>query len=393
MSYTRICVIVADSVGIGALPDAAAFGDAGAHTLASVCRALPAGGAMPLPGLQRLGLGNIAPLPGVAPVGQPAASYGKMAELSAGKDTMTGHWELMGLVTDTPMLTFPDGFPAELISRLEQAAGRRIIGNKPASGTAIIDELGERHMRTGELIVYTSADSVLQIAAHEETVPLDELHRCCRAARELVSAAPYAIGRVIARPFVGEPGRFTRTANRRDYALPPPGPTVLNALRDNGLATIGVGKISDIFNGSGIGESHTTVSNEDGMLQAAALLEKPFAGLLFVNLVDFDSLYGHRRDPQGYARALMQFDRMLPDVMARLTDADLLIITADHGNDPEFVGNDHTREYVPLLAWSPGMRAPSSLGTRGCFADVAATIADNFNVAFDCPGRSFLSVL
>jgi len=388
MAFRRICLIVLDSVGIGALPDAEAFGDAGAHTLRHIAERVPD---MRLPNLERLGLGRIDPIPGIAAVDAPAAFYGKMAEVSAGKDTMTGHWELAGLKIDTPFRTYPDGFPEPLVREFERRTSRPVIGNRPASGTAIIAELGEEQMRTGAWIVYTSADSVFQIAAHEEVVPLAELYRACEIARELTAGEPYPVGRVIARPYVGVPGAFVRTANRRDYAVPPPRPTVLERLRDAGFDVIGVGKIHDIFSGRGLTRSAATKSNRDGLEKTAELLGEPFCGLLFVNLVDFDSLYGHRRDPVGYARALEEFDRFLPELLGRLRDDDLLLITADHGNDPTHHGTDHTREYVPLLAASPrfgGRGRP--LGVRGTFADVAATIADNFGVAPPEIGVGFL---
>lgn len=389
MGFKRICIIVLDSVGIGELPDADRFGDRGAHTLGHIAETA----GLNMPNMQKLGLGNIAELAGYAPVDKPLARYGKMAEVSAGKDTMTGHWELMGLKIETPFHTYPDGFPEALIRKFEAETGRQVIGNKPASGTAILDELGARQMKTGEWIVYTSADSVFQIAAHEEVIPLEELYGACRVARRLTLEGPHAVGRVIARPYVGEPGAFVRTPNRHDYAVKPPHPTVLNLLKDAGLDSIGVGKIGDIFSMEGLTASHPTKSNEDGIRKTIALLGEPYQGLVFVNLVDFDSLYGHRRDPQGYAEALAFFDQFVPDLMARLGEEDLLVITADHGNDPTHAGTDHTREYVPLIAWSPAMEAGGSIGVRDSFADLAATVADNFGVGYDGHGRSFLDKL
>ena len=390
MRFQRICLIVLDSVGIGELPDAPAFGDAGAHTLGHIAET---NASFELPNLQQLGLGNIAPLQGIAPVGQPLASYGKMAEASVGKDTMTGHWEIMGLKVEIPFNVFPDGFPPELIERFEKETGRKVIGNKPASGTEILDELGEEQMKTGAWIVYTSADSVFQLAAHEEIIPLEELYNACEIARRLTLDDPYAVGRVIARPYAGEPGAFKRTPNRHDYAVKPPAPTVMNYLKDAGLDCIAVGKINDIFSGEGVTKSRPTKSNLDGIQATIEQLGQPFQGLLFTNLVDFDSLYGHRRDTAGYANALMEFDAWLPKLMEQLEPEDLLILTADHGNDPVHPGTDHTREYVPLLVYSPGTIQPHPLGIRAAFADVGATIADNFGTASTGNGVSFLPLI
>lgn len=390
MRFQRICLIVLDSVGIGELPDAPAFGDAGAHTLGHIAET---NASFELPNLQQLGLGNIAPLQGIAPVGQPLASYGKMAEASVGKDTMTGHWEIMGLKVEIPFNVFPDGFPPELIERFEKETGRKVIGNKPASGTEILDELGEEQMKTGAWIVYTSADSVFQLAAHEEIIPLEELYNACEIARRLTLDDPYAVGRVIARPYAGELGAFKRTPNRHDYAVKPPAPTVMNYLKDAGLDCIAVGKINDIFSGEGVTKSRPTKSNLDGIQATIEQLGQPFQGLLFTNLVDFDSLYGHRRDTAGYANALMEFDAWLPKLMEQLEPEDLLILTADHGNDPVHPGTDHTREYVPLLVYSPGTIQPHPLGIRATFADVGATIADNFGTASTGSGVSFLPLI
>lgn len=388
--FRKISVIVLDSVGIGELPDAAQFGDEGAHTLGHI---LQTAHGTKLPNLQKLGLGNIAELPNLAPATDPAAYYGKMAEISAGKDTMTGHWELMGLKTETPFQTYPNGFPQDLIARFEQETGRKVIGNKPASGTEILVELGEEHMKTGAWIVYTSADSVFQIAAHEEIIPLPELYRACEIARKLTLEPEHSVGRVIARPFVGSPGNFQRTPNRHDYAVKPPEPTVLNALKNAGQDVVAVGKIGDIFSGEGITASFPTKSNRHGIEETLQRLDQDFSGLLFTNLVDFDSLYGHRRDPQGYARALEEFDAAVPDLLAKVGENDLLVITADHGNDPVHSGTDHTREYVPLLIYGPSLKNPGSLGVRGTYADLAATIADNFGVQAPEHGISFLSQL
>ncbi|SDC38019.1 phosphopentomutase [Paenibacillus sp. UNCCL117] len=390
MKFQRICLIVLDSVGIGELPDAPRFGDAGAHTLGHIAQRVPA---LKLPHLQRLGLGNIAPLEGIEPADKPDGCYGKMAEVSVGKDTMTGHWEIMGLKVEIPFNVFPDGFPRELIERFESETGRKVIGNKPASGTEILDELGEEQMRTGAWIVYTSADSVFQLAAHEEVIPLEELYRACEIARRLTLEEPYAVGRVIARPYTGEPGAFKRTPNRHDYAVKPPAETVMNRLKDAGLDSIAIGKIGDIYSGEGVTHSTPTKSNRDGIERTIDELGKPFHGLLFTNLVDFDSLYGHRRDPEGYASALNEFDEWLPRIMERIGPDDLLILTADHGNDPIHPGTDHTREYVPLLVHSPALQQRGSLGVRGTFADIGATVADNFGVPGTGNGQSFLAEL
>lgn len=390
MKFHRICLIVLDSVGIGELPDAARFGDAGAHTLGHIAERVPA---LKLPHMASLGLGSIAPLHGISPAESRSAYYGKMAEASVGKDTMTGHWELMGLKVDIPFNVFPDGFPPELLEQFERETGRKVIGNKPASGTEIIAELGERQMKTGEWIVYTSADSVFQLAAHEDVIPLDELYRACEIARRLTLEEPYAVGRVIARPYVGEPGSFKRTPNRHDYAVKPPAPTVMNRLKDAGLDCIAVGKINDIFSGEGVTSALPTKSNADGIDTTIRELGKPFEGLLFTNLVDFDSLYGHRRDPEGYAAALNEFDERLPEIMAKIGEDDLLIVTADHGNDPVHHGTDHTREYVPLIVYSPRFAGGGSLGIRDTFSDIGATVADNFGTAGTGFGTSFLSVL
>lgn len=390
MTFRRIALIVLDSVGIGELPDADRFGDRGAHTLGHILERVPS---LELPHFRELGLGNIAELPGMSPVETPKAFYGKMAEVSAGKDTMTGHWEIMGLQIDTAFETYPNGFPEPFIRQFEEATGRKVIGNKPASGTVIIEELGEEQMRTGAWIVYTSADSVLQIAAHEEVIPLDELYRACEIARKMTLEPPVKVGRVIARPFIGKPGSFERTPNRHDYALKPPRPTVMNRLKDAGLDCIAIGKIRDIFSGEGVTEAMPTKNNEEGMDKTIQTLGRPFHGLVFINLVDFDSKYGHRRDPEGYAQALAAFDRRLPEIMDKIGEDDLLIITADHGNDPVHHGTDHTREYTPLLVWSPRFREGRSLGVRKTFADVGATVADNFHIGRPEIGESFLSLL
>jgi phosphopentomutase len=388
--FSRVFLIVLDSVGIGELPDAAQFNDEGAHTLGHIAERVEG---FSLPHLQSLGLGNIAPLAHVEPAVVPKAHWGKMKEISIGKDTTTGHWEIMGLHVATPFRTYPNGFPAELIEEFEQRIGRKVLGNKVASGTEILDELGEEHMRTGSVIVYTSADSVFQVAAHEEVVPLEELYRICEVARELTLRDEFAVTRVIARPFVGQPGEFVRTANRHDYSVKPFAPTVMNRLQEAGLESIAIGKISDIYAEEGITRSIRTKDNMDGVDQLLHTMKQNFSGLSFVNLVDFDAKYGHRRDPEGYGRALMEFDARVPEILEALREGDLLIITADHGNDPVHHGTDHTREYVPLLVTHKGVQTGESLGVRGTFADVGATIADNFGVQLPDIGESFLAKL
>ncbi|MCY7576431.1 phosphopentomutase [Bacillus pumilus] len=388
--YKRIFLVVMDSVGIGEAPDAAEFNDVGADTLGHIAEKM---NGLHMPNMAKLGLSHIKEIKGIPADEKPLAYYGKMQEASNGKDTMTGHWEIMGLYIDTPFRVFPDGFPDELLNELKEKTGRGIIGNKPASGTEILDELGEEHMKTGDLIVYTSADSVLQIAAHEEVVPLDELYRICEIARELTLDEKYMVGRVIARPFVGEPRAFVRTPNRHDYALKPFDRTVMNELKDDGLDVIAIGKISDIYDGEGITSSLRTKSNMDGMDKLVDTLKTDFTGLSFLNLVDFDALYGHRRDPEGYGKALEEFDARLPEVFDLLKEDDLLVITADHGNDPVHHGTDHTRECVPLIAYSKKHQGANELPTSKTFADLGATVADNFKTTMPKYGTSFLSKL
>jgi phosphopentomutase len=389
-NFKRIHLLVMDSVGIGEAPDAVSFDDAGADTFGHIAEAC---GGLTMPNMEKLGIANIRKLEGIEPALKPLAYYTKMQEASIGKDTMTGHWEMMGLYIDTPFRVFPDGFPGELVQKIEEKTGRKVIGNKPASGTEIIDELGEEHMRTGALIVYTSADSVLQIAAHEEVIPLKELYEICSFCREITRNAPYMVGRIIARPFVGQPGHFTRTANRHDYALKPFGRTVMNELKDARYDVIALGKINDIYDGEGVTKAIRTVSNMDGMDKFVAVLAEDFTGISFINLVDFDAMYGHRRNPRGYGKALEEYDARLPEVFAKLTEDDLLIITADHGNDPVYRGSDHTREYVPLLAYSPRFKGGGELPLRKSFADIGATLAENFRVAMPKYGTSFLQAL
>lgn len=389
-TYKRVFLVVMDSVGIGEAPDAEKFGDKGSHTLGHIAERM---NGLNMPNMGKLGLSNIEEIKGIEPAQKPLAYYTKMEEASNGKDTMTGHWEIMGLNIQTPFQVFPDGFPDELISELESRTGRKIIGNKPASGTEILDDLGEEHMKTGALIVYTSADSVLQIAAHEEIVPIEEQYEICKIARELTLDEKYMVGRVIARPFLGEPGNFKRTSNRHDYALKPFGRTVMNELKDSGLDVLAIGKIADIYDGEGVTESLRTISNMDGMDKLLQTLDKDFTGLSFLNLVDFDALFGHRRDPEGYGKALEEYDARLPEVFSKLNEDDLLIITADHGNDPVHHGTDHTREYVPLLVYSKGMAEGKELPVRKTFADIGATVAENFNVQMPEHGTSFLKEL
>ncbi len=383
--FRRIILIVLDSVGIGALPDAARFGDEGTNTLVHIAEKR----GLDVPRLSSLGLAHIHPIPGLTPPPKPLGAYGKMREISAGKDTMTGHWELMGLEVTKPFQTFPEGFPAELIEAFRIRTGRQVLGNKPVSGTVIIEELGAQHMESGAWIVYTSADSVFQIAAHEDVIPLEELYQACEVARELTLEEPWRVGRVIARPFIGNPGAFRRTPRRRDYAIKPPAPTVMNRLQEAGFDVIAIGKISDIYNGEGVTRSIATRSNMDGVDRLLEVLHESYCGLAFANLVDFDSLYGHRRDPEGYGQALEEFDARIPELLAAMGSDDLLIITADHGNDPTHTGTDHTREYVPLLVYQKAIQ-PVNLGIRQTFADVGATIAENFGVMKPQIGQSFL---
>lgn len=385
--FTRVFVLVMDSVGIGEAPDASEFNDAGADTLGHIAEHR---NGLHMPTMARLGLSHIREIKGIEKVNKPLAHYGKMQEASSGKDTMTGHWEIMGLHIQQPFRTFPDGFPPALIAEIEEQTGRTVIGNKVASGTEIIKEYGEEHVQSGALIIYTSADSVLQIAAHEEVVPLEELYAICKKVRALTLRPEYMVGRIIARPFIGENGNWERTANRHDYALKPFERTVLNELKDSGFASIAIGKISDIFDGEGITQSLRTVSDDDGMDKLKETLDVDFTGLCFVNLVDFDAKFGHRRDPEGYGKALEAFDRRLAEIVPLLKEEDLLIITADHGNDPTHHGTDHTREYVPLIVYHGNQQESKNLGIRETFADVGATVAANFGVALPPNGTSFL---
>lgn len=392
--YKRIFTIVIDSLGIGAMPDSKQYGDVDVDTLGHIAESVEK---FNIPNLQKMGISNLHKIKHVNAAKKPLGYQMKMKEASVGKDTMTGHWEMMGLHITKPFQTFTEtGFPQELLDELTKRTGHKIVGNKSASGTEILDELGEHQMKTGDMIVYTSADSVLQICGHEETFGLDELYRCCEIAREITLKDEWKVGRVIARPYLGDKkGEFKRTSNRHDYALKPYGKTVLNELKDNNFDVISVGKIKDIFDGEGITEGHKSKSSVHGMEQTLEIMDKYFNGLCFVNLVDFDALWGHRRNPKGYAEELEKFDVNLGKVLDKLNDDDLLIITADHGNDPTYTGTDHTREYVPFLAYSPSMEGNGQLETAENFATIGATIADNFGVKMpdNTIGKSILKEL
>lgn len=389
--YKRIITVVLDSVGVGAALDADKYGDVGSDTLSHI---VEANNGLDIPNLRKLGLANLHDLKNISPIDQPKGYYTKLSEMSLGKDTMTGHWEIMGLYIDKPFQTFTDtGFPDDLINALKDRTGYDIIGNKSSSGTEILDELGEEHMRTNAMIVYTSADSVLQIAAHEETFGLDELYRCCEVARELTMKDEWKVGRIIARPFIGpRKGEFKRTSNRHDYALKPFNRTVLDELKDSNFDVISVGKINDIFDGEGVTKAVKSKSNHDGMEKTIELVQTDFHGLLFTNLVDFDALWGHRRDPIGYGKEIEQFDVQLKTLIDNLREDDLLILTADHGNDPIFKGTDHTREYVPLIMYSP-KHTGAGLLPSNTFASIGKTIADNFGVKLPDYGYSYLEDL
>jgi phosphopentomutase len=378
--FHRIFAIVIDSLGIGAMPDAADYGDTGTDTLGHISDTVEH---LNIPNLQKLGMANLHPISKVEPVGEPMAYYAVLREASTGKDTMTGHWEMMGLHITTPFQTFTEhGFPKELIEELEKRTGHKVIGNKSASGTEILDELAEEEIATGHMIVYTSADSVLQICGNEESFDLKELYRCCEIARDLTMRDEWKVGRVIARPYLGnKKGEFKRTSNRHDYALKPYGKTALDALKEAGYDVISVGKISDIFDGEGITQSNKSKSSVHGMEQTIEIAQKDFTGLCFTNLVDFDALWGHRRNPVGYGEELERFDEKLGEFLKVMREDDLLIVTADHGNDPTHTGTDHTREQVPFLAYSPSLNGSGDLGVTDTFAVIGATIADNFDVA------------
>ncbi len=385
--FRRVIWIVLDSVGVGSMPDAADYGDAGSDTLGHIARART----LHLPNLAQLGLGNLKPLEHVGPVDRPSAAFGKCALASPGKDTTTGHWEMVGIHLAKPFPLFPRGFPPGIMQEFERRIGRGTLGNCAASGTEIIQQLGVEHMRTGKPIVYTSADSVFQVAAHEEVIPLWELYKICEIARDLLRG-PDEVGRVIARPFIGEAGAFSRTPNRKDYAVPPPAGMLLDQLHDRKVDVSSVGKIFDVFLGRGIDEYEKTKSNADGMAKTLVALDELESGLLFVNLVDFDQQYGHRNDVEGYANALEEFDRWLPSLYAKLGADDLLIITADHGCDPTTPSTDHSREYVPLLVYRPRKPEPVDLGVRSTLSDIGQTVAENFGAKLGA-GTSFLAMI
>lgn len=389
MHVNRVVLIVLDSVGIGNAPDANIYGDEGSNTLGNTARFV---GGIHLPNLATLGLGNIGDFHGIPKIKSALGAYGRLTEESAGKDTTTGHWELSGILLSTPFPTFPNGFPLDFIRKFEVMIARKTIGNFPASGTEIIMELGKKHLATGSPIVYTSGDSVFQIAAHEEIIPIDELYSICEIARSML-VGNLEVGRVIARPFVGTPDNFVRTENRKDFSLQPPSKTILDVLVDEGYSVVGVGKIEDIFANRGLTESTHTGNNKDGVSAILSYLEKIEKGLIFANLNDFDSLYGHRNDPRGYARALVYFDFMLSDILNKLSKQDVLIITADHGNDPTTPSTDHSREQVPILITGDLIMQNTSLGIRNSFADVGATLAKIFRVNWDGAGSEFASII
>lgn len=382
---SRVIIIVLDSVGVGALPDAAKFGDEGSNTLGNTARAV---GGLNLPNFTILGLGNIIDITGVPKNERHEAFYGKMAEVSAGKDTTTGHWEMMGLHLDKPFPTFPNGFPPGVIGPFEKATGRKVLGNKAASGTAIIDEFGEQHMKTGDLIVYTSADSVFQICAHENVVPIEELYKISEIARSILKGK-YAVGRVIARPFIGKPGNFVRTHRRRDFSLKPPSKTVLDYLIESGYPVHAIGKINEIFANQGITSAVHTESNMHGVEMILKTMLEREKGLIFANLVDFDSKWGHRNDPEGYARGLEEVDARIPEILSSLKNDDVLFITADHGCDPTTPSTDHSREYVPILVYGRSLSKPKALGLRKTFSDLGKTVADILGVEAPVHGESF----
>ena len=389
--YKRVFLIVMDSLGIGAEPDAALYGDATTDTFGHIAERYP----LNIPNLQNLGISNLHPLKGVQKVGKPLGYYGILQETSKGKDTLTGHWEIMGLNVQQPFIAFTDtGFPQELMDELKEKTGHDWLGNYSASGTEIIKELGEQAIKEGKMIVYTSADSVLQIAAHEKYFGLEELYRCCKIAREITMKPEWRVGRIIARPFVGESSEtFTRTSNRHDYAIAPYQPTVLDSLKESGYDVISVGKINDIFSGCGITEAYKGKSNSDGREITISMTEKDFTGICFTNLVDFDALWGHRRNPEGYGKEIDVFDKYLGQLMEKVNDDDLIILTADHGNDPTWVGTDHTREQVPCICFSKSLKSSGQLPTSKTFANIGYTIADNFEVKLPENGESFLDLL
>lgn len=381
----RATIIVLDSLGVGELPDADKYNDLGANTLGHIVEAC---GGLNIPNLASFGMGKIEGITGIEVKDTTVAHYGRIGEKSVGKDTTTGHWEMMGLYIDKPFLTFPEGFPKEFIEEFEKKVGRKTIVNLPASGTEILDEYGEHHEKTGDLIVYTSADSVFQIAAHEDVVPLDELYKICKIAREML-VDDLQVARVIARPFIGTKGKYSRTANRRDYSVLPFGKTVLDNVKENGQEVYAIGKIEDIFAGQGITEAVHTESNMDGVDKTIEALKETFDGIIFTNLVDFDAKFGHRRDAKGYGQAIEEFDARLPEIIHSMKQEDVLILTADHGNDPSFRGTDHTREYIPLLVFEKGIKSGTNLGTLNCFSDIGATVAEILGAKMPENGTSF----
>ncbi len=382
---SRVIWMIIDSVGIGALPDSEKFGDIDVNTLGNIVKKYKD---IKLPNMINMGLSNIDGIDSLNSIESPIGAFGRASEVSKGKDTTTGHWEMTGVLVETPFKTYENGFPKEIIDEFERRTNRKVIGNKPASGTAILDELGEQQMKTGEVIVYTSADSVFQIAAHEEIIPLEELYKMCEIAREIMMG-DNAVARIIERPFIGQPGAFERTSNRRDYSLSPFEDTVLDTIKKSDLDVIGVGKIEDIFNKQGITEAIHTKDNMDGVDQTINYIKKENKGLIFTNLVDFDSKYGHRRDVEGYKNALEEFDARIPEIIDNMKDDDILIINSDHGNDPTYKGTDHTREYIPILVYGKNVVNGLNLGTRKTFADIGATVADILNVELPKNGTSF----
>lgn len=385
----KAIIIVLDSLGIGNLPDSKLFGDSDCNTLKNISEAV---GGLHLPNLEKMGIGNLTDVLGVSPKNDTLGAYGKLAEISKGKDTTTGHWELMGVITEDPMPTFPDGFPDELINKFKSLIGRDILGNEVASGTEIIERLGKEHMETGFPIVYTSADSVFQIAAHEDIIPVEDLYKMCKIAREMLDG-PYKVGRVIARPFIGTPGNFTRTSNRHDYSLMPPKKTLLDTLKEANKDVFSVGKIFDIFAGSGLTKSFPTKNNMDGVDKTIKAYEELKEGLVFTNLVEFDSKYGHRNNPEGYGKALEDFDKRLPELWDKIDKDTILILVADHGNDPTTPGTDHTREYVPLLIMGDAIRKGFDFKIRASFGDLGATLADYFEVTYAGYGESIWNLI
>lgn len=385
----RVTIFVMDSIGIGELPDSEEFGDKGCNTLGHIAEQAKN---FNIPNLIELGIGNIEGVNAIKGSENVKGAYGRSMELSDGKDTTTGHWEMAGLHIDEPFKTFPNGFPDHIIKEFEEKTGRKVICNKPASGTVILEELGEAHVKSGDLIVYTSADSVFQIAAHEDVVPIEEQYRNCEIAREILMG-PYAVARVIARPFIGEVGKFERTSNRRDYSLSPFNKTVLDIAKESGLEVRAVGKIVDIFNGQGITKDVHTKDNMDGVDWTIKWLKEDFEGILFTNLVDFDAKFGHRRNVQGYGDAIVEMDKRIPEILDAMKDDDIIIFTADHGNDPAYKGTDHTREYIPILVYGKSIKDGVNIGTRKTFADIAATVSDILNIEKTPHGESFKNII